>query len=993
MRTSRSPFIGSLLGKSALALTSALLLAPAAWAQQASGIAGVVRDTTGAVLPGVSVEASSPALIEKVRTVVTDGAGLYNIVELRPGTYTVTFGLSGFNTVKREGIELTTGFTATVNVDLRVGAIEETITVAGETPIVDTRNISQQAVVTRDLIDALPTGKLWSNLGALIPGISVWTNMGGQDSGGAVGNDGERLIIHGSYTSDALLRIDGMPVSMMDGSGSPAVGTPSDGMTQETVLSVGNHIAEVETGGVAVNIIPRSGGNVFSGGLSSSFAHEDLQWNNVTDGQKAQGLPIVGIKHNTDFNPTLGGPVALDRLWFYGSYRDRRSVRYSPRFPDTNDTDWVYTPDTSKGPVPDQHLNWDISGRATWQASARHRLSVGVTVADDCWCEHFLGNPGLTLAATNYSHWPNKYTQVSWTSPVSNRLLLEAAGQLAYAGWRGEPQSSAVAPAAIEQSTGFLFRSATTAGGYQNTVYHNHFARFSASYVTGTHSIKVGTTLFPGFHGTYQYALGDYSVTLLNGRPVAANYLPHPYQTDSYVFKGAVFAQDQWTLKRLTMNLGVRFDSLDTHYPDYSVAATNILPARSYPGSDVLRWRDLSPRVGLAYDLFGNGKTAVKASLSRYVAAETTGVTRSVDPTRSVGNLTRSWGDSNGDFVPQGDPLNPSPNGEIGPSPNANYGVPRFALRLDPELAQGGLGSRGYNWEASTSIQHELMPRVSANLAYFRRSYGNFLLTDNLAVAPTDYDEFCVTAPRDARLPGSGGQRICGLFDLKRERVGQVDNLRTYARNYGDQFEYHNSVDVTLDARLPQGVLLQGGLSTTKSVSDNCDVVTKVDNPSTLYCHAETPFLSQWKFHGTYTLPWALQIAATYKNTPGTGIPDGIGSATTGVRGLRAIYVATNAEIAPSLGRPLSSSTFVTVPLIAPGEEYLDRVQQLDVRVGRTFATGRVRTKAMIDLYNVFNASTVVLVTDTYGTTGAAWLRPEQILLGRYAKLGVQLSF
>jgi hypothetical protein len=260
-------------------------------------------------------------------------------------------------------------------------------------------------------------------------------------------------------------------------------------------------------------------------------------------------------------------------------------------------------------------------------------------------------------------------------------------------------------------------------------------------------------------------------------------------------------------------------------------------------------------------------------------------------------------------------------------------------------------------------------------------------------VGPADFDEFCVTAPRDARLPGGGGERICGLFDLTPSKVGQTDNLRTFAKNYGDQYENHNSVDLTLDARLTQGIMLQGGLSTTKSVADNCDVVTRLDNPSTRFCHVETPFLTQLKFHGSYALPWALQVAATYKNTPGTGIPDGVGTATTGVRGLRANFVATNADVSPSLGRPLSSSTFVTLPLIAPGERYLDRVQQLDVRLVRTFGSGRLRTKAMVDIYNLFNASTVVLVTDTYGTSGAAWLRPEQILLGRYVKFGMQMTF
>ena len=980
----------SFFGKLAMAIACVVWIATAAAAQQTSGIAGVVRDTTGAVLPGVTVEAASPALIEKVRTVVTDGQGLYNIVDLRPGTYSVTFGLPGFSSVKREGIELTTGFTATINADLQVGDVAETITVTGASPIVDVRNVSQQSVMTRDIIDAIPTGKSFSNLAALIPGISTWTNLGGQDSGGALGNDGQMLIIHGSRTSDQLVRIDGMPMGMLDGSGAPPLGTPSDGATQETLLSTGSHVAEVETGGVYVNIIPRTGSNAYHGSLFGSLANDKLQWENITDEQKAQGLAPAGIKRNTDVTPTFGGPLQRDRLWFFVSGRDRRAVRTSPLFQDTNHTDWVYVPDTSR-PAPDQHLNWDVSGRATWQATERNKFNVAVTIANDCWCQHIPGSTsGVTEDATVFSHWPNRYTQVSWTSPITNKLLLEAAGQIAFAGWKGSPQPTSVGPAAIEQSTGTRFRaySLGITAGYQDTDYFNHFVRFATSYVTGAHAFKTGVTIFPARHRSYLYATADYHVQLLNGGPVQVDYLPFPFTTETSAFKTGAFVQDQWTHKRLTMNLGVRFDSIDTSYPDYHLAATNVLPARDFPGDSVLRWRDLSPRLGAAYDVFGNGRTAVKASLNRYVVGETTGTTRLLDPTFAAGGiLPRSWGDANGDFIPQGDPLNPAANGEIGPSPNLLFGQPRFSVRLDPDWALGGLGSRGYNWEFSTSVQHEITPRMSVNLGYFRRIYGNFVVTDNLLVAPTDYDPYCVTAPADARLPGGGGQQICGLFDIKNAKVGQIDNLRTVSDTYGKQKEHHNSVDLTVNARLANGLLLQGGMSTLKGMTDNCDVVTKLDNPMTRFCHAETPFLTQVKFLGSYNLPWGFQVAATYTDVPGIGFP-----ATPAV-GVRATYVATNAVIAPSLGRPLAASTFVTLPLIDPGTQYLDRLRQLDLRGARTFTVGRTRIKAMLDFYNALNASTVVLANDTYGTNGAAWLQPQQILQGRYIKLGVQLDF
>jgi hypothetical protein len=394
--------------------------------------------------------------------------------------------------------------------------------------------------------------------------------------------------------------------------------------------------------------------------------------------------------------------------------------------------------------------------------------------------------------------------------------------------------------------------------------------------------------------------------------------------------------------------------------------------------------------VGVVYDLFGNAKTAIKASVNRYVAGETTGNTRTLDPTLAAsGTLTRGWTDANGDFVPQGNPLNAAANGELGPSPNNLFGTPRFSVRLDPDWAQGGLGARSYNWEFSTSVQQELTNRVSLNVGYFRRIYGNFIVTDNLLVAPSDYDTYSITAPRDARLPGGGGQQISGLFDINPRALGRIDNLRTLASRYGDQKEHHDSVDVTLNARLSNGVLLQGGVSTLKGMTDNCDVVAKIDNPSPRFCHAETPFLTQVKFLGSYSLPWDFQVAATYTNVPGIGFP------ATPALGLRANYVATNAVILPSLGRNLAAGagTTVLIPLMDPGARYLDRLQQLDFRVARTFKAGRSRFKAMIDFYNLFNASTEVTQNDTFGTTGASWLQPLQILQGRYAKLGVQVDF
>src|SRR5213594_3790260 len=254
------------IGAFATTFVLALVL-PTLASAQGSGIAGVVRDTTGGVLPGVTVEAASPALIEKVRTVVTDDQGLYRIVDLRPGIYGVTFTLPGFTVVKREGIELTGNFTATVNAELRVGGLEETVTVSGQSPVVDVQNVVQQRVMSRELLEALPTAKSIQSMTAFIPGLSA--GLQNHDVGGTVGDQPIGTAIHGSRANDQHMFYDGMRTNNLNYLGSGGGASQSiffnPAAIQEISMEVGNLAIQSETGGVVINAIPKDGGNVFRG--------------------------------------------------------------------------------------------------------------------------------------------------------------------------------------------------------------------------------------------------------------------------------------------------------------------------------------------------------------------------------------------------------------------------------------------------------------------------------------------------------------------------------------------------------------------------------------------------------------------------------------------------------------------------------------------------------------------------------------------------------
>jgi hypothetical protein len=971
-----------------------VLLAPALAHAQYGAIAGSVKDATGAVLPGATVEASSAALIEKVRSVVTDESGQYRIVDLRPGTYVVTFTLPGFSTVKREGITLDVGFTASVNAELKVGGVEETIVVSGVNPIVDVQNVRTQQVVTREIIDVLPTGKAFQNLGKLVPAVAGDTDVGGTSAG-----VGWRLTSYGGRADDQVLLVEGMAVGAPQfGAGSTTLSTLSDAIVEQTIFEAAGHSAEVESGGVVVNLIPKAGGNTFSGSGFGNYTTTALQANNLTDDLRAQGLTRTNnVDFTSDVSGSLGGRLVTDRLWFFGALRDlRRSTYVFDRYPNLLPTEgWRYQADLTTQPT-DRTVTQDSTGRLTWQVTDKHKLAGfhSFTRRRD---PTYVPAPPVSLEASWNQNIFTRITQGTWTFPATNRLLFDAGLSLANLHFVVKPQANSVGPAAIDIGTNTLLHSlsagpvATNLLVYRDLQSYNNVVRASMSYVTGTHSLKVGGVFSPGEADFHLHSLSDYDVRLLNGVPNAVVYLPTPIQILDQFRKTALFAQDQWTIRRLTLNLGARIDWMNSNYPAVDQVATRWLPARSYPGADVLGWLDWSPRLGLSYDVSGNGKTAVKFSVSRYMLQQTTAFNRFVNPSISFGTLTRTWTDANGDFTPQGNPLVAAANGEIGPTPNANWGTPAVNLSYDPEWSQGN-GVRPSQWEITAGLQHELTTGLSANFMYLRRSYANFAATDNRAVEASDFSPYCITTPVDARLPDGGGKPLCGLYDISPAKLGQVSFLGGAASTYGKQTDVWQGIDAGLNLRLPGGALLQGGVNIGKTVNDNCEIVNKYFGKvtaanvlgsvqSTEMCHVETPFLVQAKMFGSYMLPFSVQLSGTFQSVTGSA--------------LSANYVATNAVISPSLRRNLSSGAngTATINIVTPGTLYNDRQNQLDLRFARTFAVGRTRLKGMFDIYNATNGSPVLTRNTTYGTNGAAWLRPLAILPGRLFKVGAQVDF
>lgn len=833
-----------------------LVLDPLPAHAQAS-IAGIVRDTSGAVIPGVTVEAASPALIEKVRSAVTDSSGQYRVENLRPGTYTVTFTLPGFSTVKREGIELTGTFVASVNADMRVGALQETITVTGETPVVDVQSPNMQRVLTSEIINNAPVNRYPSFMAGMIPGVNnsvvdVGGNSGSPTTGGGA------LTVHGSRATDLEMQRNGVSIATIE-TGSNTQGVPNMAVFAEMAVDTASVSAEDRGAGVRMNFIPREGGNNFSGTIIGSFTNESMAGDNFTQELKNRGLKTPNnIKSSSEFNPAVGGPVIKDKLWFFGTMLYNKTQNWvAGMFVNRNAlsaTSFAYDPDPSQPAFTDITTR-NGSGRLTYQLNAKNKVAFAYENTFTCQC------PTTTTALISEEsglpqrYWPNGGWNADWSAALTNRFLLEAVVYHRFINTRrlhpfGLPDvgdsleeviaynRDAVAKNLIgveDQALGITHH-ATTASAMRNRSHDTPF-RAAVSYITGSHSYKVG--LYDSIGQKENFIMNfdaPYSYRFNNGVPNQITMNATPFiQLANLDHDQGIYAQDRWTVNRTTLSYGLRYDHFKSSFPEQQIGPALLVPDRNFtlPATDGVSWHDISPRVGVTHDLFGNGKTAVKATAGRYVtgrALRGTGDTLvfgdQLNPAqRVVINANRSWNDANRNFVPDCNLLNLAANGECGVISNTAFGSLRAASSYDPEILSGW-GKRAYDWQFSAGVQQEVMPRVSVEVAYFRRIYGNFSVIDDRARAASDFDQFSITAPADPRLPGGGGYTIGGLYNITPSKFSTpADNFITSADNYGTQTEHWNGFDLIANARPRPGLTLQGGMSAGRTTVDNCEVV------------------------------------------------------------------------------------------------------------------------------------------------------------------------
>ena len=1030
--------------KRLLAAAAVSLLPSLAFAQ--ATLTGTVKDASGGVLPGVTVEASSAALTERTRTVATDNNGVYRIIELNPGTYEVGFALQGFGTVRQTGIQLAGTQVITIPIELKVGAVQETITVTGETPAVDVQSVKREMVMDAEAIQGLPGTRAVGNLLNATPGITVDNN------GIAPTPTMTFFSARGGQANEGRMTVNGMTVAAPFNGGGVSSYIHDSVNVDEVSVVVSGGMGETDIGGPVMNLIPRAGGNDFRGQFFINDAGEWSKGNNVDDELRAVGIDDPpGIISAYDWSASYGGPIKRDRLWFFGSYRkldtssNVEGIVANRNAFDASRWDWVADDTITARQLQGRTM---YIGRLTAQASRRDRISFnheyqlrcegsplrvetdGCHTREAGWVA--AGSPTTSPEGNNnYFDFPYYMTQVLWANPFSNRVLFEAGfTRFSYyhAGGPGQVPPDGIFDQAIgvtEQSTNinpltnlryapranYQYRAIQTyTDGYGNP---NNW-RASASYVTGSHNMKVG---YQGTHlradATFVTPEHQLSYQFNQGAPNQFTVRLPTWQQSDLTRSAAFFVQDAWTRGRMTLQGALRYDRAWSYMPSEhnGTALTsrfNEAPFTFEAVEGVNAYNDITPRVGVAFDVFGNGKTAVKFNFGHYLDAATNDsiYTQNNAASRIVRTFSRNWVDHDGDRQIDCDILSspaqsPAATGSVDTcgaitGNNLNFGRPVLSTTVDPQLLSGW-GVRENDWQFGINVQQELLPRVSLDFGYNRRWWDGFTVTDNTLRTHADYQAWTITAPADPRLPGGGNYPIT-LYTITSEASGRgAQNLITPETTYGPKrTRYWHGLDVSVNARLQDGLQLQAGASTGRTYEDSCDTTPTVDNPNTANvtkdirsCLDREPWLTGVRGSASYSIPVIeVRFSATIASRPGLE--------------RTATWQVPISVVQSLLGRiPPGSSiggTPLNVALLDTNDHrlYSDRRNQLDMRVAKILRFGGMRADLGLDLTNLLNTNYPTAYENTYQygpTNGGTWNNPTTVVTPRFVRLNATLNF
>jgi hypothetical protein len=940
-----------------LALCFAVLVGvPEARGQVTTGsITGMVSDPSGAVLPGVSVTISGDRLIGGAQVQVSDASGAYRFDRLPPGTYNVTFELQGFRTLERTDIRVNAAFVATINARLEVGSLTESITVTGESPTVDVRSNVQQTVMSQEILEGVPTGRDPWSLAKLIPGVQVAT----YDVGGTQSMQQSSMSAHGSNTNDVSYNIDGATVNWPGGGGGATMMYYDQGMFEEVNYMTSAIPAEVLAGGVSINMVTKDGGNVWRGNARYSFANDDLQSENwaATQAVNPDFLGNPTLK-TYDFNLSGGGALKQNKVWVSGTYRK-----------------WVVNklvnarnPDGSQA-LDDNDLK-NYSGKVVMQLTTNNKLSASY-LWNDKIRGHRRDTPPNTmediasLVQTN----PVQTTQVKYTG-IRNRMVFESNfsvmdGQTNYL---YQPNTPADAIRRVDNARSEAFNAATREEHQPNSrhQFDNIFTLGKTGW-GGEHLFKGGVQWGRLYYESDYSVKGDHYVEYNNGVPTQVRQFNSPTVSQNVAQVLGLFLQDSWSMNRLTLNLGARWDRYVGTLPEQSAAASRFSGARSVPETEVVNQNIGVWRLGAAYDLTGSGRTAVKASYSRYGLQVGIDRVTSVNPLAN-GNRTCPWTDPNGDGAFQESEVSVSSCGPF----------------------SGGVGFRyadGVAWpysdEATVGFETQLPGEVRFGTMFYYRTNREQFGERNVAVPTEVYTPFTLSIPN-----GPGGTinapvpTTTTAYNIPAAYQGLNDTVRD---NQDFLDTTYKGVEFTATKRFSRAWQMQAGLTlgnnrgginnnagsgqlATLDLNDPNNTLIPdgiVGNDSTV----------AFRLSGSYTLPYDINLAGSMISN--NGYP------------FRTTYSISRAYAA-SQGIALTRGTQV-VALSERGDERFDAVTMVDLRISRAFRFGGGRSfTPQVDIFNIGNADTVVAHNVGVGTS---YLFPSEILSPRIIRVGFSFNF
>jgi len=944
----------------------ALIGPPSAWAQgggasTTGSINGKVADSSGGVLPGVTVTVNSPSMMG-VQTAVTDASGNYRFPALPPGTYTVTFELPGFNTLKRENIQISMGFSAAVNVELAVASLQETVTVTGDSPVIDTSNTRVQQNFKLEALQGIPNSRdLWSLLAATpsvtMDRLDVGGDRAGTQSGyTAYGYSGQnRVLVEGINTTE----------------GTSGAGFYVDyGSFEEVFLGTVGQGAEMPTPGVQSQMLGKSGGNKFQGEIYQDYESNGMQSENIPSNVLARGIREHSneLQKYHDFNLNVGGPIKKDKVWWYFSYRNQTTAVGQPNF---------------VGPIAGTAFNtnlWNPSGKATYQINQNNKL-IGYYQ----WGQKVQPNR-LPESAYTYTSLDQTYRQSSgswiykgeWNGTLSKNMYAEARyGVFGYY-FPLVANTNTKAFESKDPGTG------TITGGDQIEQTDRHRGQLTGSVTYfkdgwgGSHNFKVGGEILneTGYYGYLQVASGNVRENFNNGVPqtvilyaptatAIGGILAGPHGDLLSVDKlntTDAFVNDQWSIGRATLNLGLRFDHYRNFTPDqkqlaYSFGPLNV-PALTIPGATYSTWNKIVPRLGITYDLTGDGKTVLKGNFGMFGFNPGPGVTANGNPNAATKSVTYTWADKGGCAgCIAGDGVY-----QIGEEGNLTASALNGSIKVDPRLFQPT------STQATAFVERQLTEGVGAHVGFVY-----FHVKDQTGTFQLDRPASAYTVPFNVldkgpdNITGTADDQNLTFYGIPNSQLANYPTTQYLANTPNDGT--YKTLEFSLNKRQSHNYSLNGGFGYTWS---NDYPLTYPNTPNGPFNYSYTRY--SFKLSGTYNAPWGIMISPLYRFQNGANYA-------------RTLSVSAPASCACTFSAAragsLTNTTVYTQPYSANRQ---DNVGDLDIRVEKTVNFGHAaKVRLFLDGYNLTNSYSAQTISVA---SGSAYLNPTSILAPRTGRIG-----